>query len=72
MRPTDKQKAVAKLIQDQAVFWSGTNDISSPTHYCDIDECIGNEVLDETITEKEAVVLEKHLNMLLSFIKKLE
>lgn len=72
MKPTEKQKIVAKLIQNQGEFWGRTNDINSPTHHCDIDEYINIVVFDEIITEKEAAVLETKLNDLLLFIKKLE
>jgi len=72
MKPTNKQKEVAKIIKDQASFWGSTNDINSPTHHCDIDECVGNAVFFEIITKQEANELEIKLRDLFVFVKKLQ
>jgi hypothetical protein len=35
MKPNKLQKDVCELIKRQAQFWINTNDINSPTHFCD-------------------------------------
>lgn len=40
MKPTKLQKKICELIKSQASFWISTNDIYSPTHYNDIEECL--------------------------------
>jgi len=47
MKPTKAQLEVINFIKDQVNFWEGTNDLSSPTHLCDIDECLN--ALEDTI-----------------------
>ena len=42
MKPTDIQKKICDLIIEQAHFWKVTNDITSPTHLCDIEESVNN------------------------------
>ena len=42
MKPTAKQKKICDLIVEQAKFWQSTNDITSPTHLCDIEESVNN------------------------------
>lgn len=39
MKPTKTQKIVIDAVINQLKFWRDTNDINSPTHYCDMDEC---------------------------------
>lgn len=36
MKPTQLQKKICELVKSQASFWINTNDIDSPTHYCDM------------------------------------
>jgi len=38
MKPTQKQIELIKFIAGIVKSWASTNDISSPTHYSDIDE----------------------------------
>jgi len=61
MKPNDKQKAVARLVELQGKFWQNTNDINSPTHYCDLEAEIQSLELEGVITPLEAVVLEDHI-----------
>lgn len=59
MKPTELQKQLCNIIKEQASFWSNTNDIHSPTHYCDIEEsvrCI--EQLSEEAQEQLILALE--------------
>ena len=74
MKPTEKQKEVAKVIKDQGSFWMSTNDINSPTHHCDIEECCSNlhkEVGGVLNTSEEELLTEK-LSELYLFVKRLE
>jgi hypothetical protein len=70
MKANDKQKAICDLIISQANFWKSTNDITSPTHYCDIEESINILILDEIIDEREVSLLTEQLITLLSIIKR--
>jgi hypothetical protein len=59
MEPTDKQKKLIKVVKMQAEFWESTNDITSPTHLCDIDETINLELdLSEEDTNKFSELLQ--------------
>jgi len=41
-KATDKQKQICDLIIEQANFWKSSNDINSPTHYCDNSESVNS------------------------------
>ena len=74
MKPTEKQLQVAKVIKDQGAFWGGTNDINSPTHFCDIEECCSNlhkDVGGVLNTSEEELLTEKLTDLYL-FVKRLE
>jgi hypothetical protein len=60
-KPNDKQKAVAKMIEAQAFFWQQTNDITSPTHNSDLDECVATLVEDGVIDEQDGEILKEGL-----------
>lgn len=69
MKANTKQISACEEIRSQARFWISTNDLSSPTHFCDISECLnGNDLL----TESEADELENKLIDLLTFVKSLK
>lgn len=53
MKTTDKQKELIKLIKDQCEFWEKSNDISSPTHLSDIDECVDNTECFDSELDKQ-------------------
>ncbi len=72
MQPNKKQIKVCKIISDQAEFWKGTNDITSPTHGCDIGETLNNSVLFDELTDSEADELETKLIDLLCFVRSLK
>ena len=40
MVPTDKQKEIYDLIIEQASYWKNTNDLTSPTHFVDMEESL--------------------------------
>lgn len=69
MKPTPRQKLLIEEISNQAHFWMNTNDIDSPTHYCDIDEeCLKLED-DASLTREEIEKFGNLLGDLLDFIK---
>lgn len=53
MKTTDKQKELITLIKDQCEFWEKNNDISSPTHLSDIDECVDNAECFDSELDKQ-------------------
>lgn len=67
MKPTKLQKKICDLIISQATFWKVTNDINSPTHYCDIEEEILRD-FDE-LDDSQRAILGGKLMHLLIFIK---
>jgi hypothetical protein len=72
MKPNDKQKKIIDLIKGQVSFWLSTNDISSPTHYCDIDQdCVGL-TLENDLTEEQAEELAVKISDLFTFVKNLK
>jgi hypothetical protein len=72
MKPSDKQKELAKLIQSQAGFWLNTNDINSPTHEGDVGEEVRLLTLNDTITDNQVKVLEAKILDLYYFIRDIE
>jgi hypothetical protein len=70
MKPTTIQIKVIGAIIDQLNFWRGTNDIDSPTHYCDMDECYFS-ALEDCLSEKEIEELTSETCNLFQFIKNL-
>ena len=70
MKPTKTQKAVIDAVIDQLQFWRSTNDIDSPTHYCDIDEYY-KAFLEDCLSEKEIEELKSETCNLFQFIKNL-
>lgn len=67
MKPTELQKKICDLIISQAEFWKVTNDINSPTHYCDI----GEEILRDfdELSDSQKDILEDRLIDLLIFVR---
>lgn len=70
MKPTKTQKAVIDAVIDQLNFWKSTNDIESPTHYCDMDECYMSS-LEDSLSEEEIEELKSETCNLFQFIKNL-
>jgi hypothetical protein len=69
MKPIEKQILVINKIKGQLNFWATTNDIQSPTHFCDNDEIFDSLVLFDEITELDATKLKDQLNELLIVIR---
>lgn len=70
MKPTKAQKATIDAVIDQLKFWRGTNDINSPTHYSDMDECY-QSALDDCLSQDEIEELKAETCNLFQFIKNL-
>ena len=70
MKPTKTQKTAIGAVIDQLQFWRDTNDINSPTHYSDMDECY-QSALDDCLSEKEIEELKAETCNLFQFIKNL-
>jgi hypothetical protein len=71
MKPTERQKAIARVIQEQGIFWEKTNDINSPTHFTDIDEEVMARLeMEDLLNDDEAEELKNLLGDLCSFVKK--
>lgn len=70
MGPTKTQKAVIDAVIDQLQFWRSTNNINSPTHYCDMDECY-QSALDDYLSQDEIEELKAETCNLFQFIKNL-
>ncbi len=70
MKPTKTQKAVIDALIEQLQFWRITNDINSPTHYCDMDESY-KDSLEDCLSEEEIEGLKAETCNLFQFIKNL-
>ena len=66
MKPTDKQKQICDLVIQQANFWKSSNDIDSPTHYCDNNESVSDI---DWLSEEDEEDLTNFLDNLLNFVK---
>jgi len=65
MKPTENQQKLAELVKGQAEFWIETNDISSPTHLCDLEQDIDEiEFLSEDEKSKFCDMLLGILNFI--------
>lgn len=69
MKPTPRQKQLIEEVQNQASFWMNTNDIDSPTHYCDMEEEVSKLEMDDLLSKEEAKKFEDLLGDLFDFIK---
>lgn len=67
MKATYKQKEICDLIINQVSFWKSSNDINSPTHYCDNSESVRSI---EGLSEEDEEDLTNFLDNLLNFVKK--
>lgn len=66
MKATNKQKEICDLIINQVSFWKSSNDINSPTHYCDNSESVRSI---EGLSEEDEEDLTNFLDNLLNFVK---
>lgn len=68
MKSNEKQIKVCEIIKEQASFWITTNDIKSPTHWCDISETLNSFDCD-CFTESEKQEIEVKLIELLQLVR---
>ena len=71
MKPTELQKKVCEHIITEVKYWMNSNDITSPTHYSDLNDCLFIE-LEDDLTEYQITELEINLRSLLNLIKNIE
>lgn len=65
MKATERQKQICDVIKSQVEFWKTSNDIGSPTHYCDNAQAVEQLELSADDTED----LTNFMDNLLNFIK---
>ena len=70
MKPNKAQLQVIKAIKDTFSFWEGSNDITSPTHECDIDETLFAEC-EDVMNDGQRYRLSKTLIKALNIIREL-
>ncbi len=68
MKPNPKQIAVARLVSQQASFHCFTNDITSPTHWGDIEQDVESLAQDQLLTAVETDQLQALLSSFRSFL----
>lgn len=70
MKPTEKQIKVIDTILSIIKTWKDTNDIDSPTHFCDMHEFMYADLESEDIvTQDESEKIEDKLSDLLIQIR---
>lgn len=69
MKPTEKQKAICEAIIREVYWWRDTNDINSPTHYADLEDCMSAD-LDDAIGESERYKLQQKMIRIFEIIKR--
>lgn len=69
MKPTDKQIQIIDSVISIVKTWKNTNDITSPTHYTDIEEFIDAD-LDELIPNSQIKCIVNELSRLFNRIQK--
>ena len=69
MKANKIQQYICDVVRSQQSFWKYSNDITSPTHLCDIEEeCFAQ--LDNLISDDDRVKLVEKLQDLYWFIRK--
>lgn len=69
MKPTEKQKKACDAIIQEISWWRDSNDIDSPTHYSDMEDCLRAD-LDDIISEEEICDIEDCLRTIFGIIKR--
>lgn len=71
MKPTERQIRVCNAITNQISCWQVSTDIISPLHDTDIEDCLWAE-LEGVISDREIHNIERELEKLLQYIRKIE
>lgn len=69
MKPTPRQKLLIEEVQNQVAYWMNTNDLTSPTHYGDLEEEIKKLEDSAELSKADLIKFEDLLGDLLDFIK---
>ena len=69
MRPTEKQKAICDAIIREVSWWRDSNDIDSPTHYADLEDCLSAD-LDDLIGKSERYVIQQKMTGIFHVIRR--
>lgn len=72
MKPNRLQKEICDAIKHEASFWQNTNDITSPTHLCDIYEEINLLSISEELSSELKSLLENLYWLIRKFDTKTE
>lgn len=67
MKATEKQKQICDAIKSQVEFWKTSNDIDSPTHYCDNAQAVEELNLSAEDTEDLTNFMDNLLNFIRTF-----
>ena len=71
MKANRIQQEICDVIRSQASFWKDSNDISSPTHLCDIDEELFSQLLDD-VSDDDRYRLGRMLEKLYWFVREFD
>lgn len=69
MKPTEKQKKIINFLIDQLKCWRDSNDIDSPTHNSDMEDCF--EELEDDISPTDISEFRRLVVNIFLFIKDL-
>lgn len=69
MKPTDKQRKICDAIIREISWWRDSNDINSPTHYADLEDCLTAN-LDDLIGESERYMMQQKLTRIFEIVKR--
>lgn len=67
MKATESQKQICDAIKSQVEFWKTSNDIDSPTHYCDNAQAVEQLELPAEDTEDLTNFMDNLLNFVRTF-----
>lgn len=69
MKPTEKQMAICNAIITHIYWWRDTNDIDSPTHYTDMEDCLRAD-LDNVVNDGDRYIIQQKLKQIFEVIKR--
>lgn len=72
MKATKKQQVVIGFCKSQLSFWETSNDIKSPTHFCDNEEVFNSLQFDDVISNDSAKKLTDVMDELLTIIRNIK
>ena len=69
MRPSERQKAICDAIIREVQWWRDSNDINSPTHYSDLEDCLRAD-LDNVVNDGDRYIIQQKLKQIFEVIKR--